>query len=104
MPTPQPAAPAAHTPTPWKTHPALPMMVIAECDNGLVANCDDPNNQSECRHNAALIVRAVNSHAELVEMARELLAFANDNRTIDLRGHLLKAVKLARKLNSEVAS
>lgn len=65
----------SHTPGPWLVHPSVPMFVIAECDQGLVANCDDPNNQNEARSNARLIAAAPEL-LQAVRAAQQMLFFA----------------------------
>ena len=75
MKTNTPAAPAAHTPGPWYISKdglsilcgdPLDPEIVCRCETGDVMDVLDEEIQEA---NAALIVRAVNSHAELVAVA-----------------------------------
>ena len=80
-------AQVAHTPTPWRVAPSGGIS-----GNGEIVVCNDIPTLIECEEkpitdgfgrasaNAEFIVRAVNSHAELVEALRALLSEWN-NRT-----------------------
>ena len=67
---------SGHTPTPWRGHDMETATLVGP-DHLSIADCNARNRLvAENRANAALIVRAVNSHAALVEALRALTTAA----------------------------
>jgi hypothetical protein len=65
-----------HTPTPWAVDEDHPTSVVFEADTEIEICTTDSGSsaeQGEDEANAALIVRAVNSHAALVEALGDLV-------------------------------
>lgn len=56
-----------HTPTPWNT----PAVTINDASKKIIAICTDRSNE-ENKANAAFIVRAVNSHDELLSALQQI--------------------------------
>jgi len=65
----------SHTPTPWKVTTTNEVWMSSVCgsDGDEIAQCFKFKNESEA--NAAFIVRAVNSHEELLEAAKSLIKY-----------------------------
>lgn len=61
-----------HTETPWQN--CLDGTISARIDRRDVVVAEVNGNLPDCAANAAFIVRAVNVHAELVELAKALVA------------------------------
>jgi len=74
--TPKPPATQAHTPTPWRIWrsmlPTEPRKIVGQSDDG-ICTIDEYNTNDDA--NAALIVRAVNSHKALLDALRDCLAY-----------------------------
>jgi hypothetical protein len=66
---------AQHTPTPWGLDSIDDTAIMSSTSNGhYIASCDRGDLPQEiCRANAEFIVRAVNSHAELLKLVEALL-------------------------------
>lgn len=72
-----------HTPTPWKLESYLVGQIVNEDESKMIARAgrvnsyeSDPD-QIERKANAAFIVRAVNSHQQLVEAIKGLMEYAS---------------------------
>ena len=66
---------AKHTPTPWKTHIANDVLIVDVNGVDVAEICGEYDVDYEAMSdNAALIVRAVNSHDDLVKALVRLLA------------------------------
>jgi hypothetical protein len=83
-----------HTPTPWSAELNDGTWDIRHA-NGTVAMLDKYDDETE-QANAAFIVRAVNSHAALLEAAKEIVQdIREDNDLGDTFKKLVEAIALA---------
>ena len=64
---------SAHTPTPWSVCEPTLCIVGPEKEGIIVAEASHLRGHDEAGANAALIVRAVNAHAALLETATDML-------------------------------
>lgn len=104
----------SHTPTPWRVTNAIKGNSEEMLDWGIVADCDiGPKIIAECfgqigprsfisaKQNAELICRAVNSHDELLEAAKEVVdcmlaySFRGDLMMDEAQNKLKEAIKKA---------
>jgi len=76
-----------HTPTPWRQVPGIPIILAGAGDKttGTLAASTAAKELpfAEQKANAALIVRAVNAHADLVAALRGILANVNEEFVSD---------------------
>lgn len=80
-----------HTATPWSTCSEDKMLIIDKKDQ-VIADCDMENFIDIAEGNAAFIVRACNSHDDLIKALKELVAneWAQDPESRNVRDEHLK--------------
>jgi len=84
-----------HTPTPWEVKELHPNygghVLVYDTGHGLARIDDKSGNFS--KENAALIVRAVNSHQELVALLKEFVTDLDVNKTSTLAEYSARVYK-----------